>query len=155
MDGIRNPFRGLIDHMSEMNRMREYVESGSHPGQEDHRRTHATAWVPTTDIFARGNDLVVRCELAGVRREDVDITISNGSLTVYGERHSELGDVEPTYYTRERSYGQFRRSITLPDGVDESRVKAGFEDGLLEVTIEGGANLPEPRRIKVSDQFSR
>ena len=62
MGRARNPFRGVMDTMSEMARMREYAERGG--GQEDQRRTHATAWVPTTDIFAVGDDLVVRCELA-------------------------------------------------------------------------------------------
>ena len=65
MGTTRNPFRGLMDHMSEMARMREYAEGG---GQEDQRRTHATAWVPTADIFAKGDDLVIRCELAGVEQ---------------------------------------------------------------------------------------
>src|SRR3712207_8000800 len=70
MGRAQNPFRGILDHMSEMARMREYAEGG---GQEDQRRTHATAWVPTTDIFAKGDDLVIRCELAGVRQDDIDI----------------------------------------------------------------------------------
>jgi HSP20 family protein len=94
----RNPFRGLIDTMSEMNRMREYFESG----QEAQERTHATAWVPTTDIFARGGDLIIRTELAGVSREDVDITLSNGVLTISGERTGEPSEEEVSYYVRER-----------------------------------------------------
>ena len=141
----RNPFRGLMDHMSEMSRMREYIESG----HEDQRRTHATAWIPTTDIFARGDDLVIRCELAGVERDDIDITLSNGVLTISGERRSGLNEEELTYYTRERSFGYFRRSISLPDGIDGSRVNATFEEGLLEISIQGGANLPEPQRIQI------
>ena len=87
MGRTRNPFRGLMDHMSEMARMREYAEGG---GQEDQRRTHATAWIPTTDIFARGDDLVIRCELPGVSRDDIDISLVNGVLSVSGERRSEL-----------------------------------------------------------------
>jgi HSP20 family protein len=141
----RNPFRGLMDHMSEMSRMREYIESG----HEDQRRTHATAWIPTTDIFARGDDLVIRCELAGVERDDIDITLSNGVLTISGERRSGLNEEELTYYTRERSFGHFRRSISLPDGIDGSRVNATFEEGLLEISIQGGAHLPEPQRIQI------
>src|SRR5215218_6862699 len=144
----RNPFRGLIDHMSEMNRMREYIESGGQ-GHEDQRRTHATAWIPTTDIFARGDDLVIRCELAGVHQDDVDITLSNGVLTISGERTSGLNEEELAYYTRERYFGHFRRSISLPDGIEGSKVSADFEDGLLEISIEGGANLPEPQRIRI------
>src|SRR3712207_3801025 len=87
----RNPFRGLMDHMSEMTRMREYAEGGG-LAAEDQRRTHATAWVPTTDIFARGDDLIIRCELAGVHQDDIDISLSNGVLTISrSEEHtSEL-----------------------------------------------------------------
>ncbi len=151
MGRARNPFRGLIDHMSEMARMREVGEGGGQT-QEDRRRTHATAWVPTTDIFAKGDDLVIRCELAGVRQDDVDVTLTNGVLSVSGERRSELDDEEPAFYTRERSYGNFRRIINLPDGVDVSKMDASFEDGLLEISIEGGANLPEPQRVRIRSQ---
>lgn len=151
MGRARNPFRGLIDHMSEMARMREYAEGGGQ-GQEEQRRTHATAWVPTTDIFARGTDLVIRCELAGVYQNDIDISLANGVLSVSGERRSELDGEGLEFYTRERSYGHFRRTINLPDGADEGKMDAGFVDGLLEITIEGGADLPEPRRVRIRSQ---
>lgn len=151
MGRMRNPFRGLIDHMSEMTRMREYAEGGGQT-QEDQRRTHATAWVPTTDIFARGNDLVIRCELAGVYQNDIDISLANGVLSVSGERRSELDGEELAFYTRERSFGHFRRTINLPEGVDGGKMDAAFVDGLLEITIEGAANLPEPRRVRIRSQ---
>jgi len=152
MGRARNPFRGLIDHMSEMARMREYAEGGGQ-SQEDQRRTHATAWVPTTDIFAKGDDLVIRCELAGVRQDDIDVSLDNGVLSISGERRSELDDEdELVFYTRERYFGNFRRTIALPEGLDASKLEAGFEDGLLEVSIEGGANLPEPQRIRIRSQ---
>jgi HSP20 family protein len=151
MGRARSPFRGLIDYMSEMTRMREYAEGGGQ-AHEDQRRTHATAWVPTTDIFAKGDDLVIRCELAGVHQDDIDISLANGVLTLSGERRSELDDEEPAFYTRERSFGHFRRTIALPDGVDGSKVDAGFVDGLLEISIEGGANLPEPQRVRIRSQ---
>ena len=113
MGGARIPFRGVMDTMSEMARMREYAEGG---GQEDQRRTHATAWVPTTDIFAVGDDLVVRCELAGVGPDDMEISLSGGALTIDGERAGEPEASE--YYARERYYGRFRRRLELPEGVD-------------------------------------
>jgi HSP20 family protein len=145
----RNPFRGFVDTMSEMARMREYFEGG----HEERRRTHATAWVPTTDIFAKGSDLVIRCELAGVRREDIDISLSGGVLTISGERRSELDGRELHFYTRERSYGHFRRSMNLPEGVEASDIDATFQDGMLEVTVRGGATeTPEPQRIPVRDE---
>ena len=144
MGRTRNPFRGLMDTMSEMARMREYAEGG---GGEEGRRTHATAWVPTTDIFAVGDDLVIRCELAGVERDDVEISLSGGALTIDGERKGEPEASE--YYARERYYGHFRRRMKLPEGIDGSKVSARFENGLLEVTVRGGADHREPDRIEI------
>jgi HSP20 family protein len=122
---------------------------GPDPGQEEQRRTHATAWIPTADIFARGDDLVIRFELAGVREEDIDISLAGGVLTVSGERKSEIDEDEVHFYTRERSYGNFRRNMNLPEGVDSSKINASFEDGMLELTITGGAVYPEPERIQI------
>jgi len=130
--------------MSEMARMREYAEGG---GQEEGPRTHATAWVPTTDIFAKGDDLVIRCELAGVERDDVELSLSNGALIIHGERKGEPEATE--YYARERHYGHFRRRIKLPEGIDSSNISASFEDGLLEITVTGGVDRREPERIEI------
>jgi HSP20 family protein len=149
MSERRNPFRGFVDSISEWNRMREYGMYGPDPGQEEQRRTHATAWIPTADIFARGDDLVIRFELAGVREEDIDISLAGGVLTVSGERRSEIDEEEVHFYTRERSYGHFRRSMNVPEGVDSSKINASFEDGMLELTIAGGAVYPEPERIQI------
>jgi HSP20 family protein len=146
----RNPVGGLLDHMSEMTRMREYAEGGA---QEDQQRTHATAWVPTTDIFAMGNDLVIRCELAGVEREDIDIEFSGGVLNISGERRSELDEEEIHFYTRERSFGHFRRSMNLPEGIDEDDISASFRDGMLQITVREGATAAEPRRIQIRDEL--
>jgi HSP20 family protein len=141
----RNPFRGVMDTMSEMARMREYAEGSG--GQEEGRRTHATAWVPTTDIFAIGDDLVIRCELAGVRPDDVEISLSGGALTIDGER---MGEPEASeHYTRECYYGHFRRRLKLPENLDASSVSASFENGLLEVIVRGGVDRHEPEQIEI------
>jgi HSP20 family protein len=145
MGRARNPFRGIMDTMSEMARMREYAEGGG--SQEEGRRTHATAWVPTTDIFAMGDDLIIRCELAGVERNDVDISLSGGALIIDGERKGEPEATE--YYARERYFGHFRRRIKLPEGVDGSKISASFDNGLLEVTVRGGVDHAEPERIEI------
>ncbi len=99
---------------------------------------------------------MVRVSLSGVNREDVRITLSNSVLTVSGERRSELDeDDDVNFYVRERYYGAFRRSITLPAGINEDAISADFENGLLEVTVRGGATAaPEPRRIRIRDRSS-
>ncbi|MDQ3792407.1 MAG: Hsp20/alpha crystallin family protein [Actinomycetota bacterium] len=150
----RNPFHGVVDAISEWNRMRELGSGriGPETGHEARRRTHATAWVPSTDIFARGEDLVIRVSLSGVYPEDVEITFSNGVLTVSGERRSELDEGEVTFYVRERYYGALRRSVTLPAGVDEDDISADFENGLMEITVRGAAAPEPPRRIEIRNR---
>jgi HSP20 family protein len=145
----RNPFHGIVDAISEWNRMREVGMGriGYEARQEDRPRSQTNAWVPTTDVFARGNDLVIRVSLSGVYPEDVDITLSNGVLTISGERRSELDEV--SFYVRERYYGAFRRSITLPAGIDEGDISADYDNGLLEITVRGGAAAAESRRIEI------
>ncbi|MDQ3509976.1 MAG: Hsp20/alpha crystallin family protein [Actinomycetota bacterium] len=152
----RNPFRGVLDTISEMNRMQEqwmmgYDSSPSGGGVgEDQPRTHATAWVPATDIFADGNDLKIRCELSGVKREEIDISLTAGILIVSGQRTSELDEEATSFLVRERFYGEFRRSINLPENVGNDNISARFENGMLEVTVKGGAIISEPRQIQIS-----
>jgi HSP20 family protein len=144
----RRPFRELYDHFAEMQRMREQAvrpgDSGGEPG------SHEVAWVPTTDIFAHEEDLVIRCELAGVEPEDVEISLSRGVLLIWGERDrspDQVGDV--SYYVRERHFGPFRRSITLPERVTKDHLRASLENGLLEVIVAGGAAEDVLERIEI------
>jgi HSP20 family protein len=148
-----NPFEGVSDFFSEMARMREVGRHGYDPGHETRMRTHATAWVPATDIFAREGDLVIRVELAGVHPQDVEITFSQGILTVAGQRFTELGAAdEDSFFVRERPYGAFRRSITLPATTKESDISAEFVNGLAEITVAGGASGAELARIELRDR---
>jgi HSP20 family protein len=139
-------FHGLFDTVAEMGRIREFWQAGIDPPQQE--RTHATAWIPRMDIFAHGDDLVIRCELAGVPPEDVDISLDSDTLTIFGER-TGAPEEDTTYYVRERHYGSFRRTINLPEGTDRSGIAASLEDGLLEVTVAGGAARREPERIDI------
>jgi HSP20 family protein len=145
-----NPFRGFVDVMSEMNRMREIGRGTYDPGYEERERTQASAWVPNADVFARGEDLVIRLELAGVDREDIEITLHDNTLTVAGERESDL-DEDASFYVQERFYGAFRRSMTLPAGIDEGSISAYSDNGLLEITVPGGATA-ESHRIEIGDK---
>jgi HSP20 family protein len=79
----------------------------------------------------------------------VDVTFRNGILTISGERKAEEQKEESGYYVRERRYGSFRRSLALPEGTDESKIHARYENGVLEVTVEGAAAVEEPKRIQI------
>lgn len=141
-------FEGVTDFFGELGRMREIGAYGYPVGQAG--RTHTTAWVPPTDIFASGDDLGIRIDLAGVRPEEVSITFAQGVLTVSGERPSWLGtDGDDSFHLRERFYGAFRRAVVLPEGTTEGQISAEFDNGLLELTISGGAQAAQPVRIAV------
>jgi HSP20 family protein len=142
-------FHGLFDTVAELNRMREFWRAGVDAPQEG--RTHATAWIPKMDIFAQGDDLVMRCELAGVARDEVDISLESDALTIFGERTGAPDVQDTAYYMRERQYGSFRRTINLPEGTEPSSVTALLQDGLLEITVAGGCAVRRgPERIDIS-----
>jgi HSP20 family protein len=146
---LHNPFRGFLDVMSEMNRMQHHWMLKDNP-EVIGDRTHATAWVPHADIFALGGDLVIRCELAGMRPGDVDVTVSSGVLTISGERKNDLQESDVVFHTRERVYGAFRRSMMLPEGVSQGDVVANMQNGLLEVTVKGAASS-KPHQVRVEE----
>jgi HSP20 family protein len=149
----RMPFRGLVDTFAELNRMHETWRHPGHGESDREVRQHSASWVPTTDIFARGEDVVIRCELAGVDRSAVELSFAAGTLVIWGERSDaphQQPDVE--YYVRERRYGPFSRTINFPEGIDTSRIGATFEDGLLEITVRGAAAGQEVEEIPISDR---
>jgi HSP20 family protein len=153
-DARRNPFEGVTDFFTELSRMRDVGAHGREPAREDRKRTHASAWVPTTDIFAQGDDLVIRIELAGVDPTEVELRFANGVLTVSGNRDPEFrnGGDEPKFYVRERFYGEFRRSFTLPDGTKPEQIQAAFDDGLVEIVVEGAITQADSTRIELRDR---
>lgn len=130
-----NLLHGVTDFFSERGRMADVMFDRAHETQP---RTAATAWAPLTDILARDEDLIIRCELPGVQAKDVDIALSNGVLTVSGNRYTEQGEDNWGYYVRERYYGAFRRVISLPEGVSDDDIHVRFENGLLVITVSGG-----------------
>ena len=154
-----SPFRGrrgFYDPVSEMNRMFDEMLGGGlarrQGGQQ--QRAEVTEWAPAIDVVAKDGDLVLRAELPGIKQEDVDITLHDNVLTVSGERKAEQEEERGGYYVRERRYGSFSRSLTLPQGVDEGKIHARYEDGVLEVTVEGAAAVQEPKRIQIEGSSS-
>ena len=148
-----NPFEGVTDFFSELSRMRYLgVRGGAEHGAEVAERTHASAWVPPTDILAVGNDLVVRVELAGVDPEDVDLSLSHGVLTVSGTRRPGPDEDDAQFYIRERFYGEFRRVITLPDGTEPDQIAAAFAAGLVQITVTDGVTPSGSTKIALVDR---
>src|SRR5215208_2072965 len=143
------PYRGFYDMQSEMNRMFDEVFGGLSRRGGRQQGDEPTRWAPVLDVLQEEGDIVVRAELPGVKQEDLGITLHDRVLTIFGERKAEERREGSGYYVRERRYGSFRRSMTLPQGVDESSINARFDDGVLEVRVSGAAAVQEPRRIQI------
>lgn len=108
----------------------------------------ARAWTPAIDIFESENDVVLKADLPGVKQEDIDIRLENGTLTLKGERKFEKPDEGKGYHRLERGYGAFTRVFTLPESLDDASVKADYRNGVLSITI-GKKEVAKPRSIKV------
>ena len=87
------------------------------------------------DITENEDRITIKAELAGMKAEDVNVSISNGQLSITGEKKYEKEDKEEKYHRIERSYGKFTRSWPIPDNVEPSNISGKFEDGVLKVTL--------------------
>jgi len=147
----KNPFRGIVELMNEMDQGRHLGKTGHDRGYEERPRTPADAWIPTADVFANGDDLVIWMEVPGLPRELIDLTFADGVLTVFGERPTPPEQEGATFWKRERYYGTFSRSIGLPESVVDSDISAATRDGLLTITVSGACapTASHPRRIPI------
>ena len=132
----RDVFSAMRD---EMERMFERVENGW-PRWPTVFKRDSEVVVPELDVSENTNAITVEAELPGVEEKDVSVTLANGVLTIKGEKKSEKEEKGDNYYLAERSFGSFERSIRLPDTVDEAKVEAKFDKGVLKVTA---AKKPE------------
>lgn len=106
------------------------------------------SWAPPVDIFEKDQSLVIRAEVPGVEKGDIDIRIENGVLTLRGERKQETEINEDNAYRLERRYGAFTRSFSLPTTVDASKIQAVYKDGVLELRIPK-AESARPKKIEI------
>lgn len=107
-----------------------------------------SGWSPALDLYQNNDNLVAVVELPGMRKEDIEISLHDGTLTIAGERKSSFSNGERAERS-ERYVGSFRRSITLPARVDSNKVSATYRDGILTVTLPK-AEEAKPKRIQVA-----
>ncbi|HAP41711.1 MAG: Hsp20/alpha crystallin family protein [Nitrospira sp.] len=142
-----DPFRELQDMSDRLNRMIANPASGGSVGQGKEVMTVAD-WTPTVDISETEAEYAIKAELPEVKREDVKVTVEDGVLTIQGERKQEKEEKGKKYHRVERSYGRFVRTFTLPDTVDESKVKAEYADGILHLHLPKSEKA-KPKQIEV------
>ena len=139
------PVRELGTIQNEMNRVfNSFFDTPTPANGTTFRR-----WIPAMDLVETESSYVLKADLPGLSQSDVNIEVDDNVLTVSGERKAEHEDRKAGYYRVERSYGSFRRSLTLPEGVDADAVKATFENGVLEVTVPKPAQQA-PRKVQIA-----
>ncbi len=105
---------------------------------------------PTVDIFEEGSDVVVKAELPGMGKDDIDVNVTDDVITISGEKKTEEKVEKKDYFRLERSYGSFSRSLTLPAETQTDKAKATFKDGILEVRIpKTEAAVQKAKKIKI------
>jgi HSP20 family protein len=107
-------------------------------------------WVPAFDIAETETEIVVKAELPGMDVKDIEITLTDGLLTIKGEKKREHEDKRENYHRIERQYGSFSRSVSLSKGVKADAIDAGYKDGVLTVTLPK-AEEHKPRKIEVKN----
>jgi HSP20 family protein len=108
-------------------------------------------FVPAVDMFEEGGELIIRAELAGIKREDIRVELSGNMLTLSGEKRSEEKVERKDYYRVEQAYGTFSRTLELPEGVNLEEVKAQYNDGLLEIRIPKTAETKKARTVPIGE----
>jgi HSP20 family protein len=108
-------------------------------------------WAPAIDVIQRGNEMVVRADLPGMKPDDLAVEVSEEAITISGERRQELEEDRANLYRFERSYGTFFRAIPLPEGAIVDQAKASFKDGVLEITVPAPSEqVSRGRRLEIS-----
>jgi HSP20 family protein len=107
------------------------------------------AWTPALDVHEDKDNYVVKAELPGMKKEDIEVSLNDGALTISGERKSETRNNDAAVYRSERFFGRFQRTVGLPTTVAADKIQAAYKDGVLTVTLPK-AEEAKPRKIDVS-----
>ncbi len=108
-------------------------------------------WSPQVELFERDQKLILRADLPGLNKDEVDVEVTDDAIVLRGERQQEREENEEGYYRSERSYGSFYRQIPLPAGVNTEEAVANFRNGVLEIEMPAPARQQRSRRIEISE----
>jgi HSP20 family protein len=139
-----NPFR-------EMERIMDRMNQALGPWPEIKEPMKLSQWAPLVDIIEEDGEYLVKAEIPEVKKNDLKVTVEDGTLSISGERKSEKEEKGRKIHRIERSYGSFERSFTLPDDADATKVTSEFKDGVLKVHLPKNPNA-KPKAIEVKVQ---
>ena len=142
-----SPFALMRRFMEDMEQ--QWAPFGTGRGGQGMAATGSPSFAPPMEMFERDGHLVVRADLPGLTKDDVQVEVTDDSLTIAGERCSEHDEQQGGVFRSECHYGTFRRHIPLPEGVNAEQVRASFQNGVLEVTMPAPQQQAHGRRIEI------
>jgi HSP20 family protein len=149
------PFRMLQRFADEMDRVFDDFGFGRRPrhwGRGAGWPFGEEMWTPDIEVFHRNSELVIRADLPGLNKENVNVDVTDGQVTIEGERQRQHEEEREGAYRSERSYGRFSRTIALPEGVIADQAKATFSNGVLEITMPAPPEQARRgRRLEISE----
>jgi len=137
----RNPLNELFSLQNRINRM---FDEFYYPLNMSDSDLGSWKWSPKADIYEKDDGIVIKAELPGVDKNDVEIDLNDRILKIKGERKSDSEIKDENYYRKETAFGKFERAFTLPVDVNSDQIKAEYKDGLLKVEI----SKPEGQKPK-------
>ncbi len=140
-----SPFDRLSSLREEMNRLLD----GSLAGFATRDFGLLSGWTPALDVYEDKDHVFVKVEVPGMKKEEINISLHDGMLSVSGERNQETATREGQAFRSERYFGRFRRTVELPTQVDPNNVKASYRDGILTVEL-AKSEAAKPKQIEVS-----
>jgi HSP20 family protein len=108
-------------------------------------------WAPRVEAFQKGDRFLVRVDLPGLKKDDVQVDVTENAITIHGERREEHEEEREGYFHSEREYGQFYRTIPLPEGVIIDTAQASFKNGVLQISMQAPADATRGRRLEIKD----
>jgi HSP20 family protein len=114
------------------------------------RATEFLGWAPAFDVYEEKDNYVVKAELPGLKKEDINVSLHDGDLVISGERKHDAKSEGTEVYRAERFFGKFQRTVSLPPAVAANNVKAEYKDGILTVTLPKSEEA-KPRQIQVNE----
>jgi HSP20 family protein len=139
------PVRTFAELQDRINR----AFSESYAGRTEEGLMNSGTWIPAVDIYQNGNELVLKAELPDMKREDIDITVEDSTLTIKGEKKLTDEVKNEQFHRIERRYGTFSRSFTLPPTVDATKISAEYKNGVLTVRLPIREES-KPRQVHVN-----
>jgi len=146
----KNSGHPLTSLQSEMSRLFDSFFEGFDVGPFGKTGLLASANMPKVDVSETNDAVHVTAELPGMKEEDIEVTLSDGSLVIQGEKRAEKENKGQNYYRVERSYGKFHRSIPLPAEVDDKKVDASFQNGVLNIVLPKLGPSPSASAKKIA-----